>query len=93
MADVYKEIEKIKIALKSTIIVKPDIEEIIKDQLYKNKEVLKTTLNMYAIKNNFQYRVNKSCMKEFDLLSIDPNCKWLFHASQINKIEIFEIRR
>ena len=80
------------IETKSTIIVKLDIEEIEKDQLYKNKEVLKTALSMYAIRNNFQYRVNKSCMKELDLLCIDPNCKWSLCTSRINKTKIFQIK-
>ena len=57
LADVYEETEKIEIVTKSIIIVKHDIEEIAKDQLYKNKEVLKTTLSMYVIKIIFQYRV------------------------------------
>ena len=75
LEDVYEEIEKDEIVTKSTIIEKPNIEEIAKDQLYKNREVLKTALSLYAIKNNFQYRVNKSCIKELDFLCIDPNCK------------------
>ena len=49
----YEETEKMEIKTKSTIIVKSDIEEIEKDRLFKNKEVLKIALSMYAIKNNF----------------------------------------
>ena len=50
---VDEEAEKVEIVTKSTIIKKLDIEEITKDQLYKNKKVLKTALSLYAIKNNF----------------------------------------
>ena len=54
LADRYEETEKMEIEIKSTIIMKLDIEEIEKDKLYKNKEVIKIALNMYAIRNNFQ---------------------------------------
>ena len=81
LEDVHEETEKDEIVIKSTIIEKPDIKEIAKDQLYENREVLKTSFSLYAIRNNFQYRVNKSCMKELDLLCIDLNCKWSLRAS------------
>ena len=81
LADVDEEAKKVEIVTKSIIIENPDIEEIVNDQLYKNREVLKIALSLYAIKNNFQYRVHKSCIRELHLLCIDPNCKWSLRAS------------
>ena len=75
LADVDDKDDKVEEVTKSTIIEDPNIEDIAKDQLYKNRDVLKTTLSLYAIKNNFQYKVHKSYMRKLHLLCIDPSCK------------------
>ena len=70
-----REKKKVEIVTKSTIVQNPNVEEIETDKLYKYREVLKTALRLYAIKINFQYKVQKSCMRELHLLCTDPNCK------------------
>ncbi|KAK1399128.1 hypothetical protein POM88_008991 [Heracleum sosnowskyi] len=51
-------------------------------QIYKDKETLKMVLSRYAIKNNFQYKVKKSCKNEYLVACLDQNCKWLLRASR-----------
>ena len=93
LADVDEEDDKVEAVTKTTIIEDPNVEDIEKDQLYKNRDVLKTALSLYAIKNNFQYKVHKSCMRELHLLCTDPSCKWSLRASRITKTDVFQIRR
>ena len=44
----------------SDTVKRPKIDEIKKGLMFKNKEFLKTALSLYAINNQFQYKVYKS---------------------------------
>ncbi|XP_060960901.1 uncharacterized protein LOC133031424 [Cannabis sativa] len=52
----------------------PEVE---KGQAYKDKETLKNVLSYYAIKNNFQYKVWKSCSQEYSLKCVYESCNCL----------------
>ncbi|XP_060974268.1 uncharacterized protein LOC115695506 [Cannabis sativa] len=52
----------------------PEVE---KGQAYKDKETLKNVLSYYAIKNNFQYKVWKSCSQECSLKCVHKSCNCL----------------
>ncbi|KAK1354916.1 hypothetical protein POM88_048172 [Heracleum sosnowskyi] len=62
-------------------------------QIYKDKETLQIVLSHYALNNNFQYIVQKSCKKEYLVACIDKNCKWMLRASRNGKTNQFIIRR
>ncbi|XP_050211388.1 uncharacterized protein LOC126661576 [Mercurialis annua] len=67
-----------------------DIKE---GQSYKNKEVLKSVLSFYAIKNHFQFKVRRSCERQYFLSCLDTDCTWKLNASKQGKTEIFIIRK
>ncbi|XP_060959148.1 uncharacterized protein LOC115700082 [Cannabis sativa] len=68
----------------------PEIE---KGQMYKDKETLKNVLSYFAIKQQFQYKVKKSCTKEFQIKCLDKDCKWSLRASRNGTTENFVIRK
>ncbi|XP_060965186.1 uncharacterized protein LOC133034169 [Cannabis sativa] len=68
----------------------PEVE---KGQAYKDKETLKNVLSYYAIKNNFQYKVWKSCSQEYSLKCVYESCNWSLRASRNGPTNSFIIRR
>lgn len=75
------------------VITTADIQEVAEGQVYKDKSVLKAAMSLYAIRNSFQFKVNKSCKIEYTLQCLDRNCKWSFRASRYRKSSMFIIRR
>ncbi|XP_074347535.1 uncharacterized protein LOC141686396 [Apium graveolens] len=69
------------------------IEELSMLQIYRDIETLQMVLSLYAIKNNFQYKVKKSCTNEYFVKCVDQNCKWLLRASRNGKTGQFIIRK
>ncbi|XP_060959254.1 uncharacterized protein LOC133030506 [Cannabis sativa] len=67
----------------------PEVE---KGQAYKDKETLKNVLSYYAIKNNFQYKVWKSCSQEYSLKCVYESCNWSLRASRNGPTNTFIIR-
>nr|XP_017245417.1 PREDICTED: uncharacterized protein LOC108217078 [Daucus carota subsp. sativus] len=61
-------------------------------QKYKDKETLQMVLSFYAINNNFQYKVKKSCKNEYSLVCVDINCEWKLRASRSGNTNHFIIR-
>ncbi|KAM6543336.1 hypothetical protein CsatB_007783 [Cannabis sativa] len=68
----------------------PEVE---KGQAYKDKETLKNVLSYFAIKNNFQYKVWKSCSQEYSLKCVYESCNWSLRASRNGPTNTFIIRR
>lgn len=62
-------------------------------QMFENKLDLKTKLHLYAMKNNFEFKVKKSGTKEWYISCIDDKCSWRLRARKLEKSEMFEIRR
>ncbi|XP_050232966.1 uncharacterized protein LOC126681471 [Mercurialis annua] len=54
---------------------------------------MKTRLSLYAIANNFQFTVSKSCTIKYVLNYLDKNCKWSSRASRDGRTSMFLIRR
>ncbi|KAK1395260.1 hypothetical protein POM88_014316 [Heracleum sosnowskyi] len=62
-------------------------------QIYKDKETLQIVLSLYAIRNNSQYKVKKSCKNQYLVECLDKNCNWLLRASRNGNTNQFVIRR
>ncbi|KAM6545844.1 hypothetical protein CsatB_026580 [Cannabis sativa] len=75
-----------------SVICNKNEEEIVVSQIYKDKKTLKNVLSHYAIKNNFQYCVQKSCTKEYLVVCLDKNCKWTLRALRNGKTNQFIIK-
>ncbi|XP_050222389.1 uncharacterized protein LOC126672482 [Mercurialis annua] len=75
------------------IITDPKIMETYVGQIFKDKEIMKTSFCFYTIANQFQYKVSKSCKREYIVNCIDENCRWTVRASRDGKTNMFVIRR
>ncbi|XP_055961863.1 uncharacterized protein LOC126681856 [Mercurialis annua] len=75
------------------VITDPRHKEIKEGQSYINKEVLKSVLSSYAINNHFQFKVCRSCERQYFLSCLDTDCTWKLNASKQGKTEIFIIRK
>ncbi|XP_055960222.1 uncharacterized protein LOC130014995 [Mercurialis annua] len=75
------------------IVTNSKISEIYVGQIFKNKEIMKTSFCFYTIANQFQYKVSKSCKREYIVICIDLNCRWTVRASRDGKTNMFVIRR
>ena len=76
----------------SSIISNTNVKEVEVHQIYNKKQTLKTVMNLYAISNNFQFRVIKSCGRKFFIKCIDENCTWRLRASRYKNTTMFRIR-
>ncbi|XP_062085574.1 uncharacterized protein LOC133791670 [Humulus lupulus] len=77
----------------SLVITNPRHQDILSGQIYKDKSTLKSVLSYYAIKNHFQYMVQKSCSKEYSIVCLDRKCKWSLRASINGTTQEFIIRK
>ncbi|XP_060970083.1 uncharacterized protein LOC133037218 [Cannabis sativa] len=75
------------------LITDPHHPEIEEAQIYKDKETLQSVLGFYAIRNNFQFRVKKSCARTYKICCLDPKCKWALTASRNGPTKSFIIRK
>ena len=77
----------------SLVITNPRHPEIEIGQIYKDKATLKSVLSYFAITNHFQYKVFKSCSREYNIICLDKNCKWSIRASRNGTTQAFIIRK
>ncbi|XP_062112873.1 uncharacterized protein LOC133824028 [Humulus lupulus] len=77
----------------SLVITNPRHPEIEIGQIYKDKATLKSVLSYFAITNHFQYKVFKSCSREYNIICLDKNCKWSIRASRNGTTKSFFIRK
>ncbi|XP_050233133.2 uncharacterized protein LOC126681630 [Mercurialis annua] len=75
------------------IVTDPKITEIYVGQIFKDKKIMKTSFCFYTIANQFQYKVSKSCKREYIVNCIDEDCRWTVRASRDGKTNMFVIRR
>lgn len=64
----------------------------VKNKYFETKKILKMTIALYAIRNNFQFKVYKSDVREYVLKCDVVSCKWIFTASKIGETDMFKIR-
>lgn len=77
----------------SDVITDTNHKDIEIGQIYKDKQTLKTVLTYYAIRHNFQFKIQKSCKREYALVCYGKNCNWSIRAAQKNRTNMFIIRR
>ncbi|KAK1400119.1 hypothetical protein POM88_009982 [Heracleum sosnowskyi] len=90
VADNYVEENQLN---KELVITNKNHKHIEVDQIYIDKEILQIVLAHYAIDNNFQYYVQKSCKKEYFVSCVDKSCKWILRVSRNGKTSCFIIRK
>ncbi|XP_013650732.1 uncharacterized protein LOC106355303 [Brassica napus] len=64
-----------------------------KDQIFRSKEVLKATMEILAMKNNFDYTVFKSTRKWWYIRCKDAMCNWTVRAEGIDGSTYFMINQ
>ncbi|KAJ0025574.1 hypothetical protein Pint_07558 [Pistacia integerrima] len=60
---------------------------------FSSKKELQKNLGLHAVKNHYQFKVNKSSTKRFEALCINKNCKWRARAVKLAESDAFELRR
>ncbi|XP_055961030.1 uncharacterized protein LOC126672725 [Mercurialis annua] len=76
-----------------SMVTEPSIKDIYVGQIFKDKKIMITSFCFYTIANHFQYKVSKSCPKEYIVNCLDDNCKWTVRASRDGKTSMFVVRR
>ena len=62
------------------------------DQLFENKADLKMKLHVYAMKQNFEFKVKKSGLDVWFITCIENNCTWKLLARRRENFEMFKVR-
>ncbi|XP_060216251.1 uncharacterized protein LOC132643737 [Lycium barbarum] len=62
------------------------------DQVYKDKDTLKTMMANYAITNRFNFHTERCNAISYTLVCVSDDCDWKLRASSIGKSELFRIR-
>ncbi|XP_074373640.1 uncharacterized protein LOC141713989 [Apium graveolens] len=75
------------------IIEDKKVKDLLPMQVYKDNKTIQIALSHYAINKNFQFKVQKSCIKEYLVKCVDNSCSWLLRASRNGKTNQFVIRR
>ena len=63
------------------------------DQIFGSKFDVQKAVTLLAIKNNFQFGINRSCKNYFWVSCVDPNCKWFMKSSALKNSTSFIIRK
>lgn len=92
ICDSIPEPEEMNDETETNVISHPTIDGIAKNRIYQTKELLKTSIALYAIQNRFQFKVYRSDRKEYVLKCLDDKCTWSFRASRIGEMDKFKIR-
>ncbi|XP_050211429.1 uncharacterized protein LOC126661618 [Mercurialis annua] len=61
--------------------------------IFIDKETLITDMSMYGLSEHFQYKVIKSCKRQYRLKCIDDSCDWNFYASRVGHTKMFQVRK
>ncbi|KAL2518229.1 Uncharacterized protein Adt_14476 [Abeliophyllum distichum] len=77
----------------SNVVCQPSIESITVNAIFRNKELLITSLALHAIHYRYQFRVYKSDKSEYVLKCVDGKCEWRIRCSIIERSAMFKIRK
>ncbi|XP_013679573.2 uncharacterized protein LOC106384102 [Brassica napus] len=69
------------------------IDFVKKDQIFRSKRVLKETMEIWAMKNNYDYIVLKSTRKWWYIRCKDKLCNWTLHAECLDGFTYFMINK
>ena len=64
-----------------------------KDQLFRSKRVLKATMEIWAMKNNYDFLVTKSTKKWWSIRCKDNTCNWTVRAECVDGSTYFMINK
>ena len=67
-------------------------EEIEIGQIYTNKKELQQKLALYAMKENFEFKVSKSCSQRFEVRCTYHNCTWRVRATRVPNLDMWAIK-
>ncbi|XP_062085649.1 uncharacterized protein LOC133791748 [Humulus lupulus] len=70
----------------SLVITNPRHPKFEIGQIYKDKATLKSFLSYFAITNHFQYKVFKSCSREYSIICLEKNCKFSDQQQATSKL-------
>ncbi|XP_060190295.1 uncharacterized protein LOC132619392 [Lycium barbarum] len=77
---------------KGMVIDDKNQKVVVVDQVYKDKDTLKSVMVNYAITNRFNYRTERSNAISYTLVCVSGECDWKFRASSVGKSGMFRVR-
>ncbi|KAL2481215.1 Uncharacterized protein Adt_34181 [Abeliophyllum distichum] len=92
VCETIPDLPEVEIEEDNIIIAHPDFSAISEGRIFRDKNVLKKTISLFAIHHNFQYKVYRSDKEEYVLKCLDDNCMWHFRASRLSDTDLFKIR-
>jgi len=64
-----------------------------KEQYFRSKDVLKATMELYAMKYNCDYKITKSYKKFWCIRCVDVVCKWSLRAEHLERSMYFKVNK
>ncbi|CAD5318283.1 unnamed protein product [Arabidopsis thaliana] len=64
-----------------------------KEQYFRSKDVLKATMELYAMKYNCDYKITKSYKKFWCIQCVDVVCKWSLRAEHLERSMYFKVNK
>ncbi|XP_050232912.2 uncharacterized protein LOC126681415 [Mercurialis annua] len=61
--------------------------------IFTDKESVISEMSLYGISDHFQYKVQKSCKRQYRLRCVDESCEWKFYASRVGNTKMFQVRK
>lgn len=69
------------------------IDSIFVGKVFKDRDILKDSLSIYALKNDFQFKISRSSPKQLHLVCISSSCSWHLRSSKRKHDDVFVVRK
>ncbi|XP_022861868.1 uncharacterized protein LOC111382194 [Olea europaea var. sylvestris] len=76
-----------------TIISIADAIQVEEGRIFRDKDILKLSLSFFAIRNMFEFMVERSDKKEYVVRCSHEGCTWICRSSKWGETNLFKIRK
>ncbi|XP_022891804.1 uncharacterized protein LOC111406648 [Olea europaea var. sylvestris] len=76
-----------------TIVFIADAIQVEEGRIFRDKDILKLSLSFFAIRNMFEFMVERSDKKEYVVRCSHEGCTWICRSSKWGKTNLFKIRK
>ncbi|XP_022856858.1 uncharacterized protein LOC111377934 [Olea europaea var. sylvestris] len=76
-----------------TIVSIADAIQVEEGRIFRDKDILKLSLSFFAIRNMFEFMVERSDKKEYVVRCSHEGCTWICRSSKWGKTNLFKIRK
>ncbi|XP_022861119.1 uncharacterized protein LOC111381558 [Olea europaea var. sylvestris] len=76
-----------------TVVSVAEAGEVEEGRVFRDKEILKLSISLFAIRNMFEFMVELSDKKEYVVRCSQEGCSWICRSSKWDKTDLFKIRK